>query len=145
MNGEKPCNTPMQPHLQLHIESGTPLSDPTTYMILIGRLMWLTHSRPKISYVVSKLSQFLSSLTDEHKLSELHVLKYLKGNPYNGLVFSSSVELKLKGFYNSDWGACPEKRRFTTGFCFFLGKSFISWKSKKVSRASSKAEYWALA
>lgn len=135
----------MQPHLQLHKESGTPLFDPTTYRILIGRLMCLTHSRLKISYVVSKLSQFLSSLTDEHKLLGLHVLKYLKGSPCNGLVFSSSIELKLKGFYKSDWGACPEKRRFTTGFCFFLRKSFISWKSKKVSRPSSKAEYRALA
>jgi hypothetical protein len=54
--GSKPCNTPMQPHLQLHKSSGHPLSNPTPYRRLIGRLLYLTHSRPEIAYAVSKLS-----------------------------------------------------------------------------------------
>ena len=29
--GAKPCTTPMQPHLQLHKDLGTPISDPTLY------------------------------------------------------------------------------------------------------------------
>ncbi|MCH82631.1 retrovirus-related Pol polyprotein from transposon TNT 1-94, partial [Trifolium medium] len=48
--GAKPCTTPMQPHLQLHKTSDTSLSDPTAYRRLIGRLLYLTHSRPEISY-----------------------------------------------------------------------------------------------
>lgn len=56
LSGAKPCSTPMQPHLQLHKESGTPLFDPTAYKRLIGRVIYLTHSRTEISYVISKLS-----------------------------------------------------------------------------------------
>ncbi|MCH80835.1 retrovirus-related Pol polyprotein from transposon TNT 1-94 [Trifolium medium] len=144
----KPCPTPMQPHLQLHKSSGHPLTEPTTYRRLIGRLLYLTHSRPEIAYAVSKLSQFLDSPTDAHMLAGLHVLKYLKNNPDQGLFFSSSSSLQLKGYSDSDWGACPDTRRSTTGFCFFLGSSLISWKSKKqtvISRSSSEAEYRALA
>ncbi|MCH88981.1 cysteine-rich RLK (receptor-like protein kinase) 8, partial [Trifolium medium] len=48
--GSKPCTTPMQPHLQLHKTSGQPLSNPTPYRRLIGRLLYLTHSRPEIAY-----------------------------------------------------------------------------------------------
>jgi hypothetical protein len=146
--GVKPCSTPMQPHLQLHKASGTPLSDATPYRRLIGRLLYLTHTRPEIAYAVSKLSQFLSAPTNEHMLAGLHVLKYLKNNPGQGLFFDSSSSLSLKGFSDSDWGSCPDTRRSTTGFCFFIGKSLVSWKSKKqtvVSRSSSEAEYRALA
>ncbi|PNY03100.1 retrovirus-related Pol polyprotein from transposon TNT 1-94 [Trifolium pratense] len=146
--GAKPCSTPMQPQLQLHKSSGQAISEPTSYRRLIGRLLYLTHSRPEIAYAVSKLSQFLDKPTNEHMLAGLHVLRYVKNSPGQGLFFDSKSPLTLKGFSDSDWGACPDTRRSTTGFCFFLGNSLISWKSKKqnvVSRSSSEAEYRALA
>ncbi|GAU30132.1 hypothetical protein TSUD_360250 [Trifolium subterraneum] len=111
----KPTSTPMQPQLQLHKSSGALISAPTTYRRLIGRLLYLTHTRPEISYAVSKLSQFLDSPTDSHMLAGLHILKYLKNNPGQGLFFSSSSPLSLRGYSDSDWGACPDTRRSTTG------------------------------
>ncbi|GAU45556.1 hypothetical protein TSUD_27570 [Trifolium subterraneum] len=146
--GTKSSSTPMQPHQQLHKTSRTILSDPTTYRRLIGRLLYLTHSRPEIAYAVSKLSQFLSEPTNEHMLAGLHVLKYLKNNPGKGLFFRSDSSLQIKGFCDSDWASCPDTRRSTTGYCFFLSTSLISWKSKKqivVSRSSSEAEYRVIA
>ena len=63
-------------------------------------------------------------------------------------MFPRDSHVQLLGFSVADWGGCPDSRKSVTGYCFFLGKSLVSWKSKKqttVSRSSSKAEYRALA
>lgn len=75
--GEKPCNTPMQPQLQLHKSSGEVISNPKANRRLIGRWLYLTHTRLGIAYVVTKLSKLLDTPTTEHMLAGLHVLKYL--------------------------------------------------------------------
>lgn len=107
--GAKPYNTPMQPHLQLHKTHGIPLSDPSAFQRLIGRLLYLIHSRPKIAYVVSKLSQIFYAQTYKHVLVGFHVLHYLKNNTGQSLFFSFSSTLYLKGFSDLDRGACLYK------------------------------------
>jgi hypothetical protein len=101
------------------------LSDPTTNRRLIGRLLYLTHSRPEISYDVSKLSHLLSEPTYEHMLAGLHILMYIKNNHGKGLFFNPSSSLSIKGFRELDWAACPGTRRSATGYCFFIGTPLV--------------------
>uniref|UniRef100_A0A2N9EMK3 Reverse transcriptase Ty1/copia-type domain-containing protein n=1 Tax=Fagus sylvatica TaxID=28930 RepID=A0A2N9EMK3_FAGSY len=78
----------------------------------------------------------------------IHILRYIKGTMFHGLHFSAHSTLDLCAYSDADWARDPTDRRFTTGFCFFLGDSLISWRSKKqhiVSRSSTEAEYRALA
>lgn len=144
----KPCSTPMDHHLKLQKDSGEALQDITAYRRLVGRLLYLTHTRPDICFAVSQLSQFLDCPTSVHYAAAIRVVRYIKGAPAAGLLFSADSDLKIKGFSDSDWGTCPDTRRSITGYCFFLGTSLVSWKSKKqatVSKSSSEAEYRALA
>lgn len=146
--GCKPSSVPMDPTLHLTKDLGKPLAHPTSYRELIGRLLYLTITRPDITFAVHQLSQFLSAPTDVHLQAAHKVLRYLKANPGQGLFYSASTELCLNAFADADWATCRDTRRSVTGFCVFLGTSLISWKSKKqsvVSRSSTEAEYRSLA
>lgn len=146
--GCKPVSTPMDSSMKMGASSGTPLADISSYRRLIGRLLYLTTTRPDISFAVNQLSQYLSAPTDVHEAAAHRVLHYIKGNPGCGLLYSASSSSTLTAFSDSDWAGCVDTRRSITGYCTFLGSSLISWRSKKqntASRSSCEAEYRAMA
>ncbi|KHN44566.1 Copia protein, partial [Glycine soja] len=115
---------------------------------LIGKLIYLTNTRPDIAYAVQQLSQYMSAPTTAHLQAAFRVLRYLKGTPGSGLFFAATGTPQLRAFSDSDWAGCKDSRKSTTGFLVYLGSSLVSWQSKKqstVSRSSSEAEYRALA
>lgn len=57
----KPTNVPMDPKLKLNNHDGPLLTDPSQYRRLVGRLLYLTLSRPDIAFAVHKLSQYISN------------------------------------------------------------------------------------
>jgi hypothetical protein len=145
--GSKPASTPLDPAVKLHNDAGKLYEDIPTYRRLVGRLLYLTNTRPDISFAVQQLSQFLHKPTMAHYNAACRVIRYLKHNPGRGLLFPRQSDLQLLGFSDADWAGCIETRRSVTGYCFFLGSSLISWKAKKqltISRSSSEAEYRAL-
>ena len=144
----KACATLITKDTKGLFEGGVPLKDITPYQRLIGRLLYLTNTRPDIGYVAQFLSQFIQSPTKEHLATANRVLRYIKAAPGQGLFFPSNSTLQIKGFCDSDWATCPNTHRSTIGLCVFLGSSLKSWKSKKqstISRSSSKVEYRAFA
>ncbi|XP_075499818.1 secreted RxLR effector protein 161-like [Primulina tabacum] len=138
----------MDINLKLSNDDGELLHDSSLYRKLVGKLLYLTVTRPDLAYCVNKLSQFVSAPRDKHLQAVYSVLKYIKGTASQGLFYSSSSTLKLSLFTYSDWAACPDTRRSIFGFCVLLGDSILSWKSKKqhtVSKSSAEAEYRSMA
>ena len=61
--GCKPCSTPMHYALRLHHDSGQVHYDVTSYRWLVGRLLYLTNTRPDITFATQQLSQFMANPT----------------------------------------------------------------------------------
>ncbi|XP_019447229.1 PREDICTED: uncharacterized protein LOC109350448 [Lupinus angustifolius] len=66
----------MEYNARLHSKSGNTLEDTTAYRRLIGRLLYLTHTRPDISFAVGFLSQYLASPTDLHHKAATRILRH---------------------------------------------------------------------
>ncbi|GJX56277.1 putative ribonuclease H-like domain-containing protein [Tanacetum coccineum] len=114
------------------------------YRLMIGSLMYLTASRPNITFVVCACARFQVT----PKTSHLHVVKrifrYLKGQLKLGLWYPRNSPFDLEAFSDSDYAGASLDRKSTTGGCQFLGKRLISWQCKKqtiVANSTTKAEY----
>lgn len=148
MTGCKPSSVPMIPNLKLYKTDGELLTDAGMYRRIVGRLMYLTITRPDLTFAVNKLCQYSAAPRSSHLTAVHKVLQYIKGIVGQGLFYSATADLRLTGFADADWASCQDIRRSTACFTMFLGSSLISWKSKKqptVSRSSAEAEYRALA
>ena len=146
--GSKPVSTPIDRDHRLSARKGVAIEDKGRYQRLVGRLIYLSHTRPDIAYAVSVVSQFMHDPGKEHMLAVQRILQYLKGTPGAGLLLQPNKELSVKGYVDADYGGSLVDRRSTTGYCTFIGGNLVTWRSKKqdvVARSSAEAEFRAMA
>ncbi|GKC58706.1 ribonuclease H-like domain-containing protein [Tanacetum coccineum] len=99
-----------------------PMNNITEYQNFLGKLIYLTHTRPDIACAVHCLSQFMHSPLNSHLKLAFRILKYLKNSPGKGIFISKWENFNLKGFSDSDRA-----------------------KGRATRRSSAEAEYRALA
>jgi len=159
MSAAKPAATPIDVNIKLTSKqydeqirdkknSEDQLVDPTSYQKLIGKLLYLNMTRPDISFSTQTLSQFLQQPKKSHMDAALRVVRYLKKQPGQGLLLTSSSNELVTACCDADWASCPLTRRSVTGYMIKIGNSLVSWKAKKqttVSKSSAEAEYRSLA
>ncbi|XP_004292800.1 PREDICTED: uncharacterized mitochondrial protein AtMg00810-like [Fragaria vesca subsp. vesca] len=143
----KPASTPLDSKFQLDVSSEL-LLDISSYQRLVGKLIYLTITRPDITYAVSIVSQFMHAPTMAHVHIVKRLLRYLKGSVGRGILMKQNGNTDIMGYTDTDWAGNSLDRKSTTGFCTFVGGNLVSWRSKKqtvVSRSSAEAEYRAMA
>jgi hypothetical protein len=90
------CNlvsTPMEHNLKLTSKEGNEFEDATKYRQLVGSIIYLTTTKPNISFVGGIISRFKKNPCEGHWSVIKRALKYLKGTQHFGLRYS-----KVDGF-----------------------------------------------
>ena len=144
-----PIDTPIEQNHRLAEYPDQVPTDKPRYQRLVGRLIYLTHTRPDVAYAVSVVSQFMHNPSVDHMDAVVRILRYLKSAPGRGVMFSKhSSILEVCGFTDADWAGNITDRRSTSGYFTFVGGNLVTWKSKKqkvVARSSAEAEYRGMA
>ena len=127
----KPIKTPMalNGHLDLNEEGKS--VDQKVYRSMIGSVLYLCASRPDIMLSVCMCARFQTNPKECHLTAVKRILRYLVHTPNLGLWYPKGSIFKLHGYSDSDYAGCKVDRKSTTRTCQFLGRSLVSWSSKK--------------
>jgi hypothetical protein len=136
--------TPAPTHLKLTKDESGISVDQSQYRSMIGSLLYLTASRPDITFAVGVCARYQADPKVSHLAQVKRILKYVNGTCNYGILYSHSDCCKLIGYCDADWAGSADDRKSTSGGCFFLGNNLISWFSKKqnsVALSTAEAEY----
>ncbi|KAK4351562.1 hypothetical protein RND71_030875 [Anisodus tanguticus] len=144
MSSCKSTSTPVDTKPKLGVAAVSPYKDLTHYCSLAGSLQYLTFTRSDITYVVQQVCLFMHDPRVEHMNALKRIIRYIQGTLDYGLHLYPLSASTLASYTDANWGGCPDTRRFTSGYCMFLGDSLVSWSAKRqsvLSGSSVEAEY----
>ena len=120
----------------------------TKYQRLVGKLIYLTHTKPDIGFVVSMVSHYMNNSTKRHMKVVLKILQYLKKSLGSELHFKKTSSREVEEFTDANWARSLTDRRSTSGYCSYVWGNLVTWRSKKqsiVARSNAEAEFRAMA
>lgn len=79
ISGYRPTNNPIEPKRELGLEEDAISVDRERYQHLVGKMIYLYHTRPDIAFVASLINQFMHSPREKHLEAVYRILRYLKG------------------------------------------------------------------
>ncbi|KAF3634468.1 putative acid phosphatase 1-like [Capsicum annuum] len=103
----KPIDTHMDPNIKLVPGQGEPLKDPSRYRRLVGKLNYLTITRPDISFAVSVVSQFLQDPCKDYWDAVIHILRHIKKAVGQGLLYEDKGQTDIVGYSDVDGAGSP--------------------------------------
>nr|GEY80871.1 uncharacterized mitochondrial protein AtMg00810-like [Tanacetum cinerariifolium] len=91
--------------------------DATLYRGMIGSLMYLTSSRPDLTYVVCLCARYKVKPTEKHLNAVKQIFRYLKGTINMGLWCLKYTGMSLTAYADADadQAGCQDTRRSTSG------------------------------
>ncbi|KAK3036194.1 hypothetical protein RJ639_030264 [Escallonia herrerae] len=135
MSGCRPVETSIDPNQKLEDNKGDPVNT-SRYQKQVGKLIYLSHTRPDIAFAVSLVSQFMHSPHEEHLEAVYCILRYLKSSPGKGLFFKKNEQRNLEAYTDADWEGSITDKKSTSGYCTFVWGNLVTWRSKKQSVVS---------
>ena len=111
---------------------------------MIGSFLYLTTSRPDISYSVGVCATYQANSKESHMIALKRIIKYVKTTANFGVWYNKNTNDVLAGYSNANQAGNADDRKSTSGGCFYVGNNLVSQMSKEqdsVSLSTAKAEY----
>jgi hypothetical protein len=131
MDKAKPIKTLVGTNGHLDLDTGGKSVHQKVYHSIIGSLLYLCASRPNIMLSVCMSSRFQAAPKECHMRVVKKIMTYLVRTPNLGLWYPKCSHFDLIGYSDADYSGCKVDRKSTSRTCQFLGRSLISWSSKK--------------
>ncbi|GKE07496.1 hypothetical protein Tco_1399514 [Tanacetum coccineum] len=147
MESSDPVDTPMVEKSKLDEDPQGKVVDPTHFRGMVGTLMYLTASRPDLTFVVCMCARYQAKPTEKHLHAVKRIFKYLRETVNRGLRYLKDSSIILTAYADDDHAGCQDTRRSTSGSMQLLGDRLVSWSSKRQNSAAisnTEAEYIAL-
>jgi hypothetical protein len=144
MDKAKTIKTPMGTNGHLDLDLAGTSVDQKVYRSMIGSLLYLCASRPDITLSVCICARFQDTPKDCHLRAVKRIMRNLVLTPNLGLWYPKGSHFKLLGYSDTDYAGCKADRKSTSRTCQFLGRSLVSWSSKKqnsIDLSTVEAEY----
>ena len=98
---------------------------------MIGSLLYLFASRLDIMLSVCMCARYQAAPKECHLKAVKRIVRYLIHTPNFGIWYPKGSSFNLVGYSDSDYAGDKVDRKSTLGTCQFLGRSLVSWSSKK--------------
>ncbi len=144
----KPISIPFEQNVKLSADEGNLVEDTTMYRHIVGSLIYMTITRPDLSYAVGMVSQFMQTPRKPHLDAMRHILRYIKHTLQCGIFYEAKSKLQVHGYTDVDWASNVSDRRSTSGFMFSFKSGDVTWSSKKqptIALSNTKANYRGIA
>ena len=106
--------TLMSPNVKLIVDS-------SLYKCMIGSLLYLTTSRPDISYSVGVCARYQANPKESHMTALKRNIKYVKTTAVFGVWYSKDTNDVLAGYSDADWAGNADDRKSILGEMFLCG------------------------
>ncbi|GKE23283.1 hypothetical protein Tco_1434795 [Tanacetum coccineum] len=131
MESSDSVDTPMVEKSKLDEDTQGKAADRTHYRGMIGTLMYLTASRPNLTFVVCMCARYQAKPTEKHLYAIKRIFNYLRGTVNQGLWYPKDSSIALTAYANADHAGCQDTRRSTSGCMQLLGDRLVSCSSKR--------------
>ena len=142
MDKAENMTTPMHPPQVLDVDENSEKVFEKMFPSMIKSLLYLAASRLDIQLNVEICARFQFNPKQSHLNVVKHIFRYLVGTTNFGLWYEKGISSNLTGYYDDDFFRDQIERESTSGCCYFLGKSLITWLSRKqntIALSSAKA------
>ena len=118
--------TLISPNVKLTVNLLGKSVDSSLYRSMIGSLLYLTTSRPNISYSVGVSARYQANPKESHVTALKRIIKYVKTATEFGVWYSKDTNDVLAGYPDADWAGNVDDKKSTLGGLFFMWVKILS-------------------